>query len=210
MSMLFNKMVERASMERLQQLIEARVQPGAQKEEIDKRIWKLFGEKWAVIFTDLSGFSRGVTEFGIVHFLQVIFESQRLFIPCIEKYNGILVKYEGDSLLIVFRDVMDALYCSVAMQKAAHKYNVDRADTEKILLCLGIGYGDVLKIGDDDVFGAEVNAASKLGEDTAEPWEILITEKVRQAVEKLAKGGYEELDVPVPGTDKAYRFLYDL
>jgi hypothetical protein len=29
--------------------------------------------------------------------------------------------------------------------------------------------------GDDDVFGAEVNAASKLGEDTAKAWEILVT-----------------------------------
>ena len=96
------------------------------------------------------------------------------------------------------------------MQKAAKKYNVDRTDTEKILLCLGIGFGEVLKIGDDDVFGAEVNAASKLGEDTAEPWEILITEKVRQAVENQVKGGYEKLDAAVPGTEKAYRFLYDL
>jgi hypothetical protein len=44
-----------------------------------------------------------------------------------------------------------------------------------VLLCIGLGYGDVLRIGDSDVFGAEVNAASKLGEDHARPYEIMVT-----------------------------------
>ena len=52
--------------------------------EIDERIWDLFGEEWAVMFTDLSGFSRGVADFGIIHFLQIIYESQRVLIPCID------------------------------------------------------------------------------------------------------------------------------
>ncbi len=70
-----SNIVASASMDRLQKLIEMRLEPGADKDMIDKRIWDLFGEKWAVMFTDLSGFSRQVAEFGIVHFLQVIYES---------------------------------------------------------------------------------------------------------------------------------------
>ena len=81
-------------------------------------------------------------------------------------------------------------------------------DDSLLLHGFRLGYGHVLKIGDDDVFGAEVNAVSKLGEDTAEPWEILVTDRVKTAVEKQVEGGYERLDVPVPGTDKAYRFQY--
>ena len=34
-----------ASQDRLEKLIEARLQPGADKEAIDRRIWDLFGEE---------------------------------------------------------------------------------------------------------------------------------------------------------------------
>jgi hypothetical protein len=54
--------------EKLWRLIELRAQPNADTAAIDRRIWDLFGERWAVMFTDLSGFSRRVAEFGITHF----------------------------------------------------------------------------------------------------------------------------------------------
>ena len=78
-----------ASMDRLERLIEQRLKPEADRELIDQRIWNLFGSRWAVMFTDLSGFSRQVAEFGIIHFLQVIYESQRMLVPCIEEHDGI-------------------------------------------------------------------------------------------------------------------------
>jgi hypothetical protein len=43
----------------------------------------------------------------------------------------------------------------------------------------------MLRIGDDDIYGAEVNAACKLGEDTAKAEEFLIT-----------------------GADQAFRLIY--
>ncbi len=51
-----------ASQDRLEHLIANRLEPGANKEQIDARIWDLFGEEWAVMFTDLAGFSRNVGE----------------------------------------------------------------------------------------------------------------------------------------------------
>jgi len=41
---------------RLWHLIEERLKPGADREQVDQRIWDLFGERWAVMFTDLAGF----------------------------------------------------------------------------------------------------------------------------------------------------------
>lgn len=164
-----------ASEDRLEKLIAARLAPGADKEAIDRRIWRLFGETWAVLYTDLSGFSRNVAEFGIVHFLQTIFESHRLLVPLIERENGVLLKTEGDSLFVMFRHVDDAVRCAVAMQKVTVEYNLDRIDAEKVLLCVGIGWGEMLRIGDTDLYGAEVNAACKLGEDMAKAGEILVT-----------------------------------
>jgi class 3 adenylate cyclase len=197
-------------MDRLESLIEERLKPGADAQKIDSRIWDLFGEEWAIMFTDLSGFSRQVAEFGIIHFLQMIYESHRLLVPCIDDHDGILLKLEGDSLLVMFRSVQKALDCSLAMQKRLHAYNPSKSDTEKILLCVGLGFGPVLRIGDADVFGAEVNAASKLGEDTAGPWEILVTEKVRKALMERKDIGFTHIDEVPPGAAGAYRVNYEL
>ena len=197
-----------ASMDRLESLISQRLESGADKAAIDARIRDLFGERWAVMFTDLSGFSRGVAEFGIVHFLQVIFESLRVLSPVIESHDGVLLKMEGDSMLVIFRRPARALDCALAMQRALKDYNKDKGGEEQILLCLGLGYGDMLRIGDDDVFGAEVNAASKLGEDTADPWEILVTDDFKTALEKTDGLSFEELPEAPPGAEKAYRVGY--
>ncbi len=80
---------------RLANLMAARLAPGADKEKIDRRIWDSFGEKWCVMFTDLSGFSRGTEKFGIIHFMQIIFESERLVLPIIDDFDGLLVKSEA-------------------------------------------------------------------------------------------------------------------
>ena len=91
----------KVSQTRLWSPIEERCQPGANVAQIDQRIWDLFGEQWAVMFTDLSGFSRRVEEFGIIHFLQIIHEQHKILLPIVERHDGLLVKEEGDSLLIL-------------------------------------------------------------------------------------------------------------
>ena len=78
-----------AARDRLERLIEERAKPGADRAEIDKRIWDLLGQRRAVMFTDLSGFSRDVAEFGIIHFLHTIYDSIKLFVPPIELHGGI-------------------------------------------------------------------------------------------------------------------------
>ncbi|MFB5649310.1 adenylate/guanylate cyclase domain-containing protein [Leptospira wolffii] len=196
-----------ASEDRLENLILERLKPGADKERIDQRIWDLFGEVWCIMFTDLSGFSRGVEKFGIIHFLQTIHESERILVPVIEDHDGILLKSEGDSFLVIFRNVAKGLQAAIRMQKELVEYNKNKIPEEKILLCVGLGYGKVLKIGDMDVFGSEVNTASKLGEDTAEAGEILLTQSVFDNAENLEYKFEPIQDVPA-GTTGAYRLVY--
>lgn len=175
-----------ASEDRLEKLLAERLKYSGGKEAIDQRIWDLFGEEWAIMFSDLSGFSRNVEKFGIIHFLQTIQESLRILVPCIDQHDGILLKVEGDSMLVIFRHSQRAIECAIDMQKATADYNVGRQKEDEILLCLGIGYGKVLRIGDNDVFGHEVNCSAKLGEDIAKANEILVTEPVMKvATEKM-------------------------
>lgn len=197
-----------ASEDRLENLIAERLKKGANKELIDTRIWDLFGEDWCVMFTDLSGFSRNVEKFGIIHFLQTIHESQRLLIPILEDHDGILLKIEGDSYLVIFRNIDKAIQASIKMEKALQKYNKKKSKEEQVLLCVGLGYGKVLKIGDSDVYGKEVNAASKLGEDTARAGEILVTESVQQYCDKKLQYSFEEIKTIPPGANKAFRLKY--
>lgn len=193
---------------RLWNLIEERTRPDADVARIDARIWDLFGEEWAVMFTDLAGFSRQVAAFGIVHFLQEIFEQKRLLLPIVGRHDGILIKVEADSFLIIFKRAASALRCAVEMQRACQRFNEKRPAESQVLLCVGVGYGRILRIGDTDVFGNEVNAASKLGEDTAKANEILLTRAARDAAGELAEVTYAAIDVEVPSSLENFRADY--
>jgi len=135
-------------------------------------------------------------------------ESQRLLIPILEKNDGILLKVEGDSFLVIFRNTVKAIQSSIEMQRALSVYNQEKSDEEKVLLGIGIGYGKMLRIGDEDVFGAEVNAASKLGEDISKSGDILITESVKNKIESALNIVCEEIAEVPSGANKAYKIKY--
>ncbi len=201
----------KCSEERLWALIAQRAKAGADVATttlIDRKIWDLFGETWAVMFTDLSGFSRQVQTFGILHFLQVIYEHKIMLEPVIAKYDGILIKQEADSLMLIFRRAASALRCGIEMQHVLEQVNEGRSAETKVLLCVGIGYGPILRIGDDDVYGNQVNAASKLGEDTAKAGEILITRAAMDAATEVDGVSYSKIDDRIPGSDENYRVKY--
>lgn len=189
---------------RLEGLIRERLEPGADKTAVDDRIWRMFGETRAVMFTDLVGFSRRVSEFGIVHFLQTIYESHNLVTPCLQEHDGLLLKHEGDSNLIIFPDPRSAVRCAFDLMSAAGRYNIGRSKIDSIWFSIGIGFGEILRIGDSEVYGAEVNAACKLGEDFAKGKEILVTGAVMEALKGDAGIAFERTRRKPPGALSAY------
>ena len=197
-----------SSSARLWRLIEERAKVGSDTTAIDQRIWDLFGEEWTIMFTDLAGFSRHVATFGIVHFLQVIHEQKLLLLPIVEQHDGVLIKIEADSFLILFKKPAVALACAVAMQRACRATNARRSPAEQIVLCVGLGHGPLLKIGDEDVFGHEVNLASKLGEDTAAGEEILATPAVKQAAPAVPGVTWEEVSIDYADQTTCWRARY--
>jgi adenylate cyclase len=198
----------KSSSRRLWKLVEERTSPDADIKVIDERIWDLFGDEAAILFTDLVGFSRHVAKFGIIHFLQIIFEKQRMLLPIIERHDGVLVKSEADSFLVLFKKPARALECAIAMQKMCQAVSARRAAEEKVILCCGIGWGKLLKIGDEDVFGHEVNLASKLGEDTAVGDEILVTTAARKTIGDPSGVRWERVEIAAGGETEAWRALY--
>ena len=197
-----------SAQDRLERLIDERLRKGSDKQAVDRRIWDLFGEEWTVMCTDLAGFSKRSNDFGIIHFLQTIVESQRIFVPVIDRHEGILLKVEADSLLLIFRSTRKALECAVEMVRQARQYNVGRIDAEQILICVGVGVGTMLRIGEHDVYGQEVNSASKLGEDTAKPWEILVTSSVRTECVSVPDVEFLPIEDAPSSVGEAYRLVY--
>ena len=199
----------KTSEERLWSLVAQRAKAGDDTKAIDQRIWDLFGETWAVLFTDLSGFSRQVEAFGILHFLQIIHEHKVVLEPVIEKHDGVLIKVEADSMLLLFRRSESAIRCAIEMQHVLDTVNLQRKPETRVLLCVGIGYGPILRIGSEDVYGQQVNAASKLGEDTAKAHEILVTRAAVEAAGDLGGGlSFEPLGIKVAGSDDNFRLRY--
>ncbi|MCA8911477.1 MAG: adenylate/guanylate cyclase domain-containing protein [Planctomycetes bacterium] len=194
---------------RLNKLLAERAGKGSDKAAIDDQIWDLYGETWAVMFTDLAGFSGQVAHFGVTHFLQVIFESFRIYIPIVEEHSGLLLKVEGDSMMVLFRRPKRALECAVAMQRAGWAYNKDREDTERLLLSVGLGFGRVLKFGDQDVYGGEVNVACKLGEDLGRHWMIQCSQEFHDAVKDDTELKLEHAAETPAGTPQAWQVIYD-
>ena len=167
------------------ELIEQRLKPGSDLEAIDKKIWAMFGETWAVLCSDMSGFTRRTEEFGIIHFLSLIFEMRRLLSPIVLSYNGLMIKTEADNLFAIFREPDQAVLCAMEMHQATARYNESKTTDYKIAVCIGIGYGEILKLGDEDCFGNEVNRSFKLGEDIARANETLLTANTYEAVKDM-------------------------
>ncbi|ADI31131.1 adenylate/guanylate cyclase domain-containing protein [Methylotenera versatilis] len=202
-----SKTVMQNSESRLYDLIAQRLLPNANKEEIDQRIWDLFGEEWCVMMTDLAGFSRRVAEYGIIHFLQTIYESERLLLPVIEQNEGFLLKTDGDSFLVIFRQPQKALQCALVMQQILIPYNEAKLEQERVHLCVGLGFGKILRVGNTEVFGAEVNAACKLGEDVAKQGETLVTGAFQQVCADFAGVTYQKLEHAPAGASAAYKVI---
>ncbi len=169
----------------LSDLIEERLKPGADADDIDRRIEAMFGERWCVVFTDMSGFSRRAARSGIISFLVLMHQLNKIVQPIVRRNGGIVVKIIADSHLILFRDPRHGLAACLELQKAVHRHNSSVPEPDQIYIGAGIGYGDCLKLGDDDVFGVEVNFAAKLGEDLAGPYEVFVTPDAVKAIGKF-------------------------
>ena len=144
--------------------------------EIDRRIWEDFGETRAVWVLDMCGFSRLTRRYGITHFLAMIHRLQALVRPIVVDEGGTVVKTEADNVFAVFDDVAPAVTTARRLLATLARANAYLPEDWDLHVSIGIGYGEILMIGDHDFYGNELNIASKLGEDVAGPEEVYLTE----------------------------------
>ena len=161
---------------KLEKLLAEMVRFPDRQAEISAQINDCFGQEKAVLVLDMSGFCRTARRHNIVLVLSMIYQMQQLLKPCVEKAEGLLVKAEADNLFCLFDTVKDALQSCRNMRECLDNATLTLPEDCRLDVCIGIGYGLILNIENKDIFGSEVNLASKLGEDIAAAGEILLTE----------------------------------
>ncbi|MCC7357371.1 adenylate/guanylate cyclase domain-containing protein [Candidatus Uhrbacteria bacterium] len=187
----------------LDELLIQRIEHPEKTKQIDVAIRKQFERTTAIFILDMSGFSKLVQKFGIIHYLAMILRMRRVVNPAIKAFRGMVIKFEADNCFAVFQNTDDALHASLQIQHDLEVANLATPDESDVHVSIGIGYGPTL-LACDDMYGNELNLASKLGEDVAERGEILITSAAKKSLKK--KFSFESFPLTISGvTMKAYR-----
>lgn len=163
------------SRQALGQLLNDMISFPERRGDIAQNIETTFGQCKAVLTLDMSGFSRTTQQHGIISFLLMIHQMQLICRPCIEQNGGKVIKTDADNLFCLFDTVADAVRASQDIITRLNAVNVALPADRQLYVAFGIGYGKILNIGDEDIFGDEMNLACKLGEDIAEKGQILLT-----------------------------------
>jgi class 3 adenylate cyclase len=160
----------------LDRLLAARNEHPERLAAIDQEIYRRFGQTRAVMVLDMCGFSRLTMRHGITHFLAMIHRLHGIVRPIVTARGGDVVKTEADNVFAVFADVSPATAAAREIMDRLRAANVFLPEDWDLHVSMGIGYGQILMIGQHDLFGSEVNIASKLGEDIAGRGETLLTQ----------------------------------
>ena len=147
----------------------------SKRQRIEQALWREYGSRQVVLVVDMSGFSSLTSRYGIVHYLSMVRRMQLTAEPIIRGFGGVLLKFEADNAFAIFSKVSAALRAATALNLAFDAANRMTPEALDIHIACGIDVGDILVIDQRDFFGDAVNRACKLGEDLAEPGEILLT-----------------------------------
>jgi adenylate cyclase len=191
----------------LRTLLRAYVQNPADRGRIVAEINRRFQQRLAIIVVDSCSFTRTMHLFGAVHTLALLQSLEDQLCLLIHRAGGRLVRAEADNVYAVFSDPAEAVACALAMVRETNAANASRPPADDVYISVGVGYGDVLVVGDDDLYGDEMNLASKLGEDLAQRDEVLVTPAAVQALPH-GRWSFEELSFEVAGVEvRTYRLV---
>ena len=133
-----------------------------------------------VLFSDISGSSRLVSDLGDVEAAKTINSYLGLLRLETERARGKVVKTLGDGLMAVFSTVYEAVQAAIAMQ-AVTDLGERQGRFPAMGLRVGVHVGDVVEDDSDDIFGAVVVVARRLC-DASGPGKIIASDVTRMLV----------------------------
>jgi adenylate cyclase len=129
----------------------------------------------AILAADVAGYSRltGADEEGILARIRAL--RSEMIDPAILAHRGRIANTAGDSLLVEFASVVDAVRSAIDVQRAMVIRNANFAAEKRIEFRIGIHVGDVMVESDGDLRGDGVNIAARL-EGIAKPGGVCLSE----------------------------------
>jgi adenylate cyclase len=108
-----------------------------------------------------------------------------------QQFRGRVVDTPGDNILAEFFSVVDAVNCSVEIQRELAERNEDLPDNRKMQFRIGVNLGDVIE-EDGRIYGDGVNIAARV-EALAEAGGICLSGRAHDQVENKLGLEYEDL-----------------
>jgi adenylate cyclase len=142
----------------------------------------------AILSADVKGYSRlmGEDEKGTVLTLNAYKE---VMTGLIQHHHGRVVDAPGDNVLAEFVSVVDAVECSVEIQKELKTRNEEFPENRRMEFRIGVNLGDVIEDG-EQILGDGVNIAARL-ESLSEAGGICISGTAYDQIKNKLTLGYE-------------------
>ena len=115
----------------------------------------------AIMKTDIIGFSSIVGELSDFELSQLLEDHKKFIIKIIYKYDGSIIKGEGDAFFISFSSVTAAIESAVEIQSRLKRLRENSDAKFRLSLKIIISLGDVLH-KNNDVYGDSVNIISRI------------------------------------------------
>ena len=160
----------------------------------------------AIVAADIVGYSRMMAHDEIAT-VDALNDIRRLVDPMIAAYRGRIVGTAGDSYMLEFASVVDAVSLAVAMQRAVAVHNAETPEDRRMEFRIGINLGDIIVRG-TDILADGVNVAARL-ESLAMPGGVCVSGKVYDDVAHKLDLRFEDIGLQhvknIPRPIRAYR-----
>jgi len=164
----------------------------------------------AILSADVKGYSRLMADDEEAT-VTTINTYREVMTSLIAEHHGRVVDAKGDNLLAEFASVVDAVRCSVNIQRELKKRNADLATHRKMEFRIGVNLGDVIE-EKETIYGDGVNVAARL-EGLADAGGLCISGTAFDQVRDKLNLGYEYLGEQsvknIPRPIRAYKVLME-
>ena len=178
----------------------------AELPQINKKLWDNYGTKSSMLILDSVGFTRITQSHSVAYYLTLLVKIRNIVYEVFSVHNCTFFYTVSDNIYAEFQTPTLAYEAAYQANKAIAKAKLMLTESEPFRICIGIGYGEVLRSGSEGLFGDEMNLASKLGEDIADPNEILLTKTAYDNLDGKYKNRFEKKEIAVSGVRIEYYF----
>jgi len=144
-----------------------------------------------IVAADVAGYSRLTASDEEATLAALRSHRTELIDPKIAEYRGRIANTAGDSLLIDFPSVVEALRCAIEIQRGMVQREHETPESKRVRYRIGINVGDVVE-QNGDLLGDGVNVAARL-EGLAEPDGICVSARVREDVRDKLDVGFQDI-----------------